>query len=115
MNTNKNPNSRQILTFLGFSILTFISLMFVGAPNAAAASSAATFVGSDTVSQGNWQTKYGADGRSIASSLQNLPSYASFTPQNESSEIWAANTTDVRSLQNARGTDRIGLVCGLSL
>lgn len=106
MDTNKKPNNRKTLALLGFSIMTLISFMFAGAPNATAASSAATFVGSDTVSQGNWQAKYGADGRSIASSLQNLPSYASFTPQNESSEIWAAGTTDVRGLQTASG--RIG-------
>jgi len=104
MDTNRKPSNRQILALISF--FTLISLVLAGAPNAAAASSAATFVGSDTVSQGNWQTKYGADGRSIASSLQTLPGYASSTPQNESSEIWAAGTTDVRGLQTAAG--RIG-------
>ena len=107
MDTKKKPNNRQILAVIGFSIIALISSMFVGAPNAAAASSAAaTFVGFDTGSQGNWQTKYGADGHSIASSSQSLPSYASFTLRNESSEIWAANTTDVRGLQTPAG--RIG-------
>jgi len=64
------------------------------------AGSIVSFVGSDTTTQGNWQGVYGADGYSIANSVQSLPSYAStFAPQNQSNYTWASSTTDVRALQ----------------
>jgi hypothetical protein len=59
----------------------------------------ASFVGTDTTTQGAWQSKYGADGYSIANSTyQSLPSYATFTPQGYSVYTWTADTTDPRAL-----------------
>ena len=62
-------------------------------------SAVSSFVGPDTVSEGNWQGKYGVDGYSIANGSQSLPAYASFAPLNESNWTWSSNTTDPRALQ----------------
>jgi hypothetical protein len=59
-----------------------------------ASTATATFVGSDTTTQGAWQGKYGASGYSIANTAyQSLPAYATFTPQGESLFTWNSYTT----------------------
>lgn len=80
-----------------------LAVFFSGSVAHAAVQSAATFVASDAVSQGNWQGSYGSDGLSIANGLQYLPAYASFTPQNQLNWTWAAGTSDPRALQSAGG------------
>ncbi len=70
-------------------------------------SGAASFVSSDTSTQGNWRTAYGADGFSIPNSTQSLPSYAAFAVQNQTNYTWANNTTDLRATQLASGSGRI--------
>jgi len=68
----------------------------------------ATFVGTDTTTEGAWEAKYGIDGYSLANSAQSLPSYATtFTVNNQSSYTWAANTTDPRALEVPGGTGGI--------
>jgi hypothetical protein len=67
----------------------------------------ANFVSSDTSTEGSWQGVYGADGYSVASDSQSLPSYASFAVQNQANYTWAASTTDPRALQTGSGTGRI--------
>jgi Subtilase family/FG-GAP-like repeat/Domain of unknown function DUF11 len=60
----------------------------------------AAFLGSDTATEGNWQTKYGADGYSLANSVQSLPSYdPAFAVQGQSNWTWFPNTSDPRALQ----------------
>jgi hypothetical protein len=64
------------------------------------AGTAASFVLSDTVTQGSWQGKYGADGYDLAGSgTQSIPVYAPTSVQNASTYAWAASTTDLRALQ----------------
>jgi hypothetical protein len=60
----------------------------------------ASFAGSDTTTQGNWQSKYGADGYSIAGAGQSIPGYAVFSVQNQLNFVWSSNTSDVRALTN---------------
>ena len=67
----------------------------------------ASFVGSDTTTEGSWQGVYGADGYSIANDGQSIPSYASFAVQNQVNYTWAASTTDPRALQTGSGSGRI--------
>ena len=63
------------------------------AVDAAASTASAQFLAEDTMTQGNWQGKYGTDGYYIAnSSAQSLPGYAIFTPQNALLYTWASNT-----------------------
>jgi len=60
----------------------------------------ASFVISDTVTQGSWQGKYGADGYDLAgSTTQSMSFYAPVSLQNASSWTWAGSTTDLRALQ----------------
>ena len=64
------------------------------------AGSCAALVSIDTHTEGNWRNVYGADGYSLANvTPQSIPSYASFTPQNQSLFTWVASTTDPRALQ----------------
>ncbi len=63
--------------------------------------SQASFVGTDTTTQGTWQNTYGLDGYSVAQSGQSLPAYAQFTRQNTLNYTWAGSTTNVRALQKA--------------
>jgi fibronectin type 3 domain-containing protein len=67
----------------------------------------ATFVSTDTTTEGNWRGVYGTDGYSVANDSQSLPSYASFAIQNQQNYTWAATTTDPRALQTGSGTGRI--------
>jgi hypothetical protein len=68
---------------------------------------AASFVGFDTTTQGNWYGAYGADGFSIANYLENIPSYATFAPLNQAAFTWTTDTTDPRALQTGSGATRI--------
>ncbi len=76
--------------------------------NAGAPSAQASFVGSDTTTQGSWRVKYGADGFVIANDSQSLPSYdPTFAPAGQSNYTWAGSTNDPRALQNGANTGRI--------
>ena len=66
----------------------------------------ATFVGTDSVTEGNWQGGYGSDGYSIANSSQSLPAYASFSPQGQQNYTWSPSTSDTRALETASGSGR---------
>lgn len=69
-------------------------------------SAAASFVGTDTSTQGNWRGVYGAEGYTIAPSSTALPSYAQLSV-NGPAYTWAASTTDPRALLLPTGTSRI--------
>jgi len=66
-----------------------------------------TFVGLDAATQGSWEGKYGTDGYAIANSNQSLPSYAVFTPANQSNYTWSASTSDPRAPQTVTPAGRI--------
>lgn len=62
------------------------------------AANSALFVGADSLTSGNWQTGYGADGYSLAGSAQKLPSYdPTFTVQGQGTWTWNASTNDPRA------------------
>ena len=71
----------------------------------------ATFVSTDTTTQGTWRNAYGADGYDIAADTSagnpKLPSYATLGITGASTYTWAASTNDVRALQNCANTSRI--------
>jgi hypothetical protein len=106
MDTNKKYTGKIFLALIGSSILTLASLMLTGTAGATTAATAA-FVGSDTVSEGTWQGKYGSDGYSIANGPQVLPLYASLNEQNALSWTWASTTNDVRAPQTGSGAGRL--------
>jgi hypothetical protein len=61
----------------------------------------ATFVGTDTTTQGTWPGVYGRDGYNVINDTVNYPVYATVTPSGQASYTWAAATSDVRALQRA--------------
>ena len=68
------------------------------ATNNGSAGTAASFVISDTVTQGSWQGKYGADGYAVAGvRAQDTPIYAPFSLNGAGEYTWAANITDLRA------------------
>jgi len=72
-----------------------------------AATSAATFIKTDVVTQGSWKGVYGTDGEMINSDVTAPPAYAQVTIQNSGSFPWAPSTTDLRALQKGSASDRI--------
>jgi glucose/arabinose dehydrogenase len=67
----------------------------------------ATFVKTDTTTQGTWIGTYGAQGYSVIGKPASLPSSAAVTPSGALNFTWAGNTTDVRALQFPGGASRI--------
>ena len=78
---------------------------------ASRAVTSATFLGTDTTTQGSWHGVYGADGYDIAADTSagnpKIPSYATLSITGAPTYMWAASTTDPRALQNAANTGRI--------
>jgi hypothetical protein len=65
-----------------------------------APSATATFLGSDTSTQGNWVGVYGSDGYSIVGDTSSYPAYASVTPGG-SSFVHSDPSANVKDLQKA--------------
>ncbi len=60
----------------------------------------ASFVSTDTATQGQWQASYGADGYALANvTPQQIPNYAQFQVELESTATWATNPGDLSALQ----------------
>jgi hypothetical protein len=60
----------------------------------------ATFVAPlDTITEGNWTSKYGADGYEIPNVGASPPSYATFSTTNAILYTWNSSTTDPRALE----------------
>ncbi len=61
--------------------------------------STASFVGADTITQGNWIGVYGTDGYTVAGSTSSYPAYAQVSVSGESNYTWASTTSNIRALQ----------------
>ncbi len=89
----------KIKTPLLLMVVTSLFLSLIAA-RTAAASAQATFVRTDTKTQGNWKGVYGADGYVIPDENTNkVPGYVVLTPENEADWIWTNNGTEVRDPQ----------------
>ena len=73
---------------------------------APAGSSQAHYVSTDTTTQGNWKSKYGAEGYSLVGDATVNPAYV-VPSSNGAQYVWNGSTTDVRALQRASGTGRL--------
>jgi hypothetical protein len=73
------------------------------------ATATASFVTTDTTTQGNWFGTYGADGYDVSQDPNdNIPSYAQVSFSNQSDYTWASSTSDVRALDRPENlSDRI--------
>ena len=65
------------------------------------------YVATDTTTQGNWKTAYGADGYNVIGDTTAYPAYAAVTPAGQTPYTWTASTTDVRALEQASATSRL--------
>ena len=74
---------------------------------ASGSGTSATFVSTDTTTQGSWKGVKGVDGFAIANDATSLPAYATATPVGQANWTWEASTTNVRALQKAAAADRI--------
>ena len=69
---------------------------------------AATFVATDTTTQGNWRSKYGGDGYTVVDDSSKNPTYAAgVTSLLAADYSWNSSTTDVRALQKPAAADRL--------
>lgn len=66
-----------------------------------------TFKVVDTVTEGSWKGKYGANGYTLHGDGTNLPSYVTVSILGSQDFTWAYDTTDVRALQKVGGLDRV--------
>lgn len=67
----------------------------------------ASFVHTDTATQGNWAGTYGSDGYVIFDDVSHLPNYAQLSSSGATPFIWQQPTADVRApLDSAGGTTR---------
>ena len=77
-------------------------------PNSSVLRGTATFVRTDTTTQGNWMSKYGSDGNLIANEIASMPSYAQVSVTGASTYVWEPSTTDARALQRpGNPTERV--------
>jgi RHS repeat-associated protein len=68
----------------------------------------ASFITTDTTTQGNWKGTYGSDGYNVVNDAASYPSYATVSVSGQSAYSWNSSTTDARALLKAASTtDRI--------
>jgi hypothetical protein len=67
---------------------------------------AATFVGLDTTTQGNWRGRYGVEGHSLAGGTPVAPGESQATVTGAQIATWQAATADERALQHATDDGR---------
>jgi uncharacterized protein (TIGR03437 family) len=76
-------------------------------PTPMPAGGAATFVKTDTTTQGNWKGVYGSDGYVLINDGVKYPSYAQVTANGQTPYVWATSTSDVRAVQKASADGRL--------
>ena len=62
----------------------------------------ATFVNTDTTTQGSWKAMYGSDGYNLAGDSVQYPWYANVNVIGANTYVWAAQTSDVRAMQSVQ-------------
>jgi subtilisin family serine protease len=67
----------------------------------------ATYVTTDTITQGTWKGHYGGQGHNVVNDSVAYPAYAQVTPSGHGAWTWAASTADTRALQKNAAADRI--------
>ena len=81
--------------------------LFIDPP---ASASTASFLKSDTTTEGSWIGVYGSQGYDIVSGPTSLPSYATVTPSGESVYTYSTTSSDPRALQVPGSTNRVAAV-----
>jgi hypothetical protein len=85
-----------------------VSGLFFDSSAAASTAPIVTFVRQDMAAQGTWRGTYGIDGYTVVNNETSYPWYVAPAGSGNVPYTWAAATTDLRALQQARsGTQRI--------
>ncbi|WP_210420298.1 S8 family serine peptidase [Aquisphaera giovannonii] len=99
------PNSSLAGKTVTGGILNAGAALSSGSAGATASPSAScSFVGTNTIAQGNWAGAFGSDGRAIARVSPAYPSYATVGVLGSSLWTWAGPTTDPRALSTTGTT-----------
>jgi hypothetical protein len=93
--TNTNPTTNAV-----------VGGIFFGGGSGVSGTSA-TFMATDTTTQGGWKSKYGTEGYAVVGDSAVNPSYVAPAVTGQNSYTWNPSTTDPRALQKAAGTSRI--------
>ena len=78
--------------------------------DAAAVTTAATFLEKDATTQGSWIGTYGAQGYDIVCGPSSLPANDTVTPSGQSTYTWTTTSTDPRALQVPGSSNRVAAV-----
>jgi hypothetical protein len=99
--TTKTANGAHVLTAVATDSLAQSASVSVNVTVSNAGSTgvaSATFVKTDSTTQGSWVSSYGQDGHLIANVANNVPSYAAVSSTGAASYTWYGLTTDPRAL-----------------
>jgi hypothetical protein len=80
------------------------------ATSGGATQASASFVKTDTTTQGTWLNVYGKEGYALAGDATRYPTYAQMTLGGVGNYTWTSATSDTRALQKASGSGRIAAV-----
>jgi RHS repeat-associated protein len=87
---------------------TGTSQQFIITVNGSGGNATATFVRTDTTTQGNWKGAYGSNGYQVVNDSTSFPAYASVSVTGADLFTWASSTNEPRALRKAASpTDRI--------
>ena len=99
-----SANSMAGAYVVSASVSGLTSAIFSLANTATTGTATATYVGTDTTTQGGWTGKYGADARVIPDDVSSQPPYGNITLNTGVAFTWAPSTTDPRALQTSGGS-----------
>ena len=99
---NVQGNVKFRITRLG-GANTVLSGVFFGGMAPPSPGTAASFIGTDPGTQGNWPGIFGTDGRVIVGDTTTLPAYAQVSSVGNFTWVWDPAPADVRALQRAGG------------
>jgi len=85
----------------------------IGSVSTTPAKNSASFVKTDSSTQGGWQSVYGSDGYNVISDSVQYPSYVNVTIGSATTLVWAAQSSDARALQRVSTTGRVA-ACDLN-
>jgi subtilisin family serine protease len=69
------------------------------APALPVSTGTASFLKTDTTTEGSWEGAYGGDGYSVIGDSSSTPAYVTVTPSGNSAWTWSASTGDPRAMQ----------------
>jgi streptogramin lyase len=80
-----------------------------GSVNVESSTASATFLKTDSTTEGSWIGVYGSQGYNVINATNGVdyPSYATVTPAGNTPYTWAASTNVVQALQNPSGSGRV--------